>query len=60
MFLKGKTIVETRHGCPHDLMPKINHYNAYTLVIEDKEGRHELVVWNSHGETNLSAVIDMT
>lgn len=49
--LAGEQIVKVKHGC--DLMDKLNPYNAYTLFT--KSGR-ELVIWNSHGETNLSEV----
>lgn len=50
--LEGLKIVRVEHGAPDGLMLKINPYNAYTLTTESKT----YVVWNSHGETNLSEV----
>lgn len=50
--LEGKKILSVKHGATKSLMPKINPYNAYMIVTEDKT----YVLWNAYGETNLSEV----
>jgi hypothetical protein len=50
--LIGQRITAVKHGAPDRLMPKINPYNAYTITTDTQT----FIVWNSHGETNLSEV----